>query len=162
MLNTKWWKRFHLGFLFCTSNLVRRRVQVRSSLLISKNTIDSLVTLLESYYVLDGCIYKCPNLQTLISHRILSSLHYLKSATDYADEWLKFDQTLSRYKIKNDAVEATAAEDTDMDKVQLDGISRDKIDFVTQINAQFMNLPWENKNNFLCASSTLKILFIGV
>lgn len=97
-----------------------------------------VVSLLESYYVLDGCIYKCPNLHTLISHRIISSLHYLKSAVDYADEWLQFDPTLSRYKIKTEAEEAT---DFDMEKPSLDGISRDKIDFITQINAQFMNLP---------------------
>ncbi len=123
--------------------------QSRSSPNSGKNQMDGallgcfllfLVTLLESFYVLDGCIYKCPNLQTLISHRILSSLHYLKSAAEYANEWLEFDQTLSRYKIKTE-IKTAAEGDEDMDKVCLDGISRDKIDFVTQVNSQFMNLP---------------------
>ena len=98
-----------------------------------------VVSLLESFYVLDGCIYKCPNLHTLISHRIISSLHYLKSAIDYADEWLQFDPTLSRYKVKTETPDSTT--DFDMEKPSLDGIARDKIDFITQINAQFMNLP---------------------
>lgn len=99
-----------------------------------------LVTLLASYYILDGCIYQSPSLYSVLSHRILSSMSYLQSAMEYANEWLEFDPTKSRYNIKSsniDKIEENVNMEPVVDKLLPD---KDKTDFITQINNRFMSL----------------------
>lgn len=77
-------------------------------------------------------------------------MSYLQSAIEYADEWLEFDPTKSRYSIKIKPKSVTTKIDlnedfemgnteplTNSEEVIPD---KDKIDFVTQINTRFMNL----------------------
>lgn len=104
------------------------------------------MTIIHSYYVLDGCIYQSPSLYSVLSHRILSSMSYLQSAIEYADDWLEFDPTKSRYNIKTkDQDSKTVNEDIDMEKESESGSNvlpdKDKMNFITQINSRFMSLP---------------------
>jgi hypothetical protein len=69
-------------------------------------------------------------------------MSYLQSAIEYADEWLEFDPTKSRYKIK----EAEAAIiDNNVINMEKEGpeilADKDKTNFITQINNRFMSLP---------------------
>lgn len=121
-----------------------------------------VVTVLASYYILNGTIYSCPTLYSVVSQRVISSLHHLNSAVQYANQWLEFDPTKSRYSIKTDEEtdkamdeenDNTADEDMNVktsgdshNKINktnssLDGVHKDKIDFVTMINTKFMQLP---------------------
>lgn len=97
------------------------------------------VKIIASYYVLDGCIYQSPSLYSVLSHRILSSMAHLQSAIEYADSWLEFDVTKSRYFIK--PLEKTTDLDVEMDQKQLIAPDKNKVDFITQLNNRFMNLP---------------------
>ena len=104
------------------------------------------MTIIHSYYVLDGCIYQSPSLYSVLSHRILSSMSYLQSAIEYVDDWLEFDPTKSRYNIKTkDQDSKTVNEDIDMEKESESGSNvlpdKDKMNFITQINSRFMSLP---------------------
>lgn len=60
---------------------------------------------------------------------------------EYADEWLEFDPTKSRYTIKcQEAVkkeENVNLEQEDKNKILPD---KEKTDFITQINSRFMSL----------------------
>ena len=102
-----------------------------------------LVNVLHSYYVLDGCIYQSPSLYSVLSHRILSSMSYLQSAIEYADNWIEFDPSKSRYniKIKEDEATKVTTDDVDMETNDTMLPDKDKMNFITQINNRFMNLP---------------------
>lgn len=68
-------------------------------------------------------------------------MSYLQSAIEYADDWLEFDPSKSRYYIKSKETEIKEViEDVNMekDKVLPD---KDKMNFITQINNRFMSLP---------------------
>ena len=77
-------------------------------------------------------------------------MSYLQSAIEYADEWLEFDPTKSRYSIKIKPKFITTKidlnEDFEMGNTKQITNSqevipdKDMIDFVTQINTRFMNL----------------------
>ena len=97
------------------------------------------VKIIASYYVLDGCIYQSPSLYSVLSHRILSSMAHLQSAIEYADSWIEFDVTKSRYFIK--PPEKTTNLDVEMDQKQLIAPDKNMVDFITQLNNRFMNLP---------------------
>lgn len=104
------------------------------------------MTIIHSYYVLDGCIYQSPSLYSVLSHRILSSMSYLQSAIEYADDWLEFDPTKSRYNIKTKVQDFKIVnEDIDMEKESESESNvlpdKDKMNFITQINSRFMSLP---------------------
>lgn len=101
------------------------------------------MTIIHSYYVLDGCIYQSPSLYSVLSHRILSSMSYLQSAIEYADDWLEFDPTKSRYNIKTKVQDFKIVnEDIDMEKESESVLpDKDKMNFITQINSRFMSLP---------------------
>ena len=103
-----------------------------------------LVNLIASYYILDGCIYQSPTLYSVLSHRILSSMSYLQSAIEYADEWLEFDPTKSRYNIKKSVkTEPSNPVDAKMESNSKESIilpDKDKINFITRINSRFMGL----------------------
>lgn len=105
------------------------------------------IQLLSSYYILDGCIFQSPSLFSVISHRILSSMSYLQSSIEYAGKWLEFDPTKSRYNIiKQVKTKTTENEDENMEKTEEEEEEeivqhRDKVDFITQINTNFMNFP---------------------
>ena len=98
-----------------------------------------LANLLTSYYILDGCIYQSPSLYSVLSHRILSSMSYLQSAMEYADEWLEFDPTKSRYTIKRDYINSSQDNDISMEQENILP-DKEKADFITQINSRFMSL----------------------
>ena len=69
-------------------------------------------------------------------------MSYLQSAIEYADEWLEFDPTKSRYKIKTS--EAGDDDDIKMENDKNDSVilpDKDKTNFITQINNRFMSLP---------------------
>lgn len=106
-----------------------------------------LVNVTHSYYVLDGCIYQSPSLYSVLSHRILSSMSYLQSAIEYADKWLEFDPTKSRYNIKLKEEEEPSeveGEDVLMEKNDVKNTilpEKNKMNFITQINNRFMTLP---------------------
>lgn len=73
-------------------------------------------------------------------------MFYLQSAIEYADDWLEFDPTKSRYNIKTkeEEVETCNADDVAMDKNDENDIilpDKDKMNFITQINNRFMSLP---------------------
>ena len=70
-------------------------------------------------------------------------MSYLQSAIEYADNWLEFDPTKSRYTIKSkeDSMNVTDVDmetDVEKDKILPD---KDKMNFITQINNRFMSLP---------------------
>ena len=70
-------------------------------------------------------------------------MSYLQSAIEYADNWLEFDPTKSRYTIKSkeDSMNVTDVDmetDVEKDKILSD---KDKMNFITQINNRFMSLP---------------------
>lgn len=102
------------------------------------------MNVIASYYVLDGCIYQAPSLYSVVSHRILSSMSYLQSAIEYADKWLEFDPTKSRYAIKVvDHIKPGLEEDVSMEEEVSNANlpDKDKSNFITQINSRFMSLP---------------------
>lgn len=104
----------------------------------------SLVSLIASYYVLDGCIYQSPSLYSTLSHRILSSMSYLQSAIEYADRWLEFDPTKSRHIIKipkESSINSDADVNMEKEPEKVTLPDKDNSNFVTQINSRFMNLP---------------------
>ena len=71
-------------------------------------------------------------------------MSYLQSAIEYADNWLEFDPTKSRYNIKTKEDEFIIVGDADMEKdVESDTTlpDKDKMNFITQINNRFMSLP---------------------
>lgn len=75
-------------------------------------------------------------------------MSYLQSSIEYADKWLEFDPTKSRYSIKLKEEESKTLfmeeEDVKMEKGDLkDTIlpDKDKMNFITQINNRFMSLP---------------------
>lgn len=69
-------------------------------------------------------------------------MSYLQSAIEYADEWLEFDPTKSRYKIKEPENVYDGIVDVNMDKEESEKFpDKDKTNFITQINSRFMNLP---------------------
>lgn len=73
-------------------------------------------------------------------------MSYLQSAIEYADKWLEFDPTKSRYSIKKNIESENPEIDVKMGNVtSIDTNSilpdKDKSNFITQINSRFMNLP---------------------
>ena len=70
-------------------------------------------------------------------------MSYLQSALEYADEWLEFDPTKSRYSIKKPL---PLDDNSNKMNVDSDGTNfilpdKDKVDFVTYINNKFMTSP---------------------
>jgi hypothetical protein len=71
-------------------------------------------------------------------------MSYLQSAMEYANEWLEFDPTKSRYTIKNGAVLDSQDENVNMEQKEATTkilADKKKTDFITQINSRFMSLP---------------------
>ena len=69
-------------------------------------------------------------------------MFYLQSAIEYADEWLEFDPTKSRYKIKEPETVSEDIKDVSMDQIGTENLpEKEKINFITQINRRFMDLP---------------------
>lgn len=71
-------------------------------------------------------------------------MSYLQSAIEYVDEWLEFDPTKSRYKIKTFQNIVTDNDDVNMEKEIKESTifqDKDKTNFITQINNRFMSLP---------------------
>jgi len=114
----------------------QRRMQVKSN---QCNCLYCLVALRASYYILDGSIYKAPNLQTLLSHRIASAAFHLKSFLSYATDWLEFNPQVSRYLVKNGLKDAMVDESCGPSPCALDGVPVEDIDFITHVNHQFMH-----------------------
>jgi hypothetical protein len=99
--------------------------------------------LLACYYVLDGSIYKAPNLKTLLMHRILASTVHLRSFLNYAAERLEFSPASSRYSVKGEqGASVDAMRDSDDSggrelSSPLDGIALERIDFAAHVHAIF-------------------------
>lgn len=69
-------------------------------------------------------------------------MSYLQSAIEYADKWLEFDPTKSRYFIKKQLeTEVDIKMDSDTVETSSNLPDKDKTNFITQINSRFMNLP---------------------
>lgn len=69
-------------------------------------------------------------------------MSYLQSAIEYADDWLEFDPTKSRYKIKEPERVYDGKDDVNMDYKESEKFpDKDKTNFITQINSRFMSLP---------------------
>lgn len=61
------------------------------------------VELLGSFYILDGTIYMSPDLHSILSTRLTTSMSYLKDAMDLGHRWLQYNPNEKAYKvIQND------------------------------------------------------------
>ncbi len=71
-------------------------------------------------------------------------MSYLQSAIEYADEWLEFDPTKSRYNIKPALKsDSSNSEDVNMESDNKESVilpDKDKTNFITRINSRFMGL----------------------
>lgn len=71
-------------------------------------------SLLASYYVLDGTVYQCPHVLTVIKRRIVAAEYYTKQALDYAACHLEMDwQSAGTYHLRQNSHEQQVCEEED-------------------------------------------------
>jgi hypothetical protein len=69
------------------------------------------VELLGSFYILDGTIYMSPDLHSILSTRLTTSMSYLKDAMDLGHRWLQYHPNEKAYKvIQNDRMDGQFTE----------------------------------------------------
>ena len=67
-----------------------------------KRTSSTSVSLLSIYYIIEGTIYQAPNLQSVLSSRIQTSIYFCQKALEEAQQQVMFHPSLG-YTWKKDA-----------------------------------------------------------
>lgn len=67
------------------------------------------VELLASYYVLDGSIYMCPDLYSVLSMRLASSAHFINKALEMGSQQLQYEPNEKAYKARKASIGASSA-----------------------------------------------------
>ncbi|KND04822.1 uncharacterized protein SPPG_00525 [Spizellomyces punctatus DAOM BR117] len=111
----------------------------------SPNNVD----LLAAYYILDGTVYQTPDLHTLVSNRILTSLHHVQKLFDGALADSRYHPALGHYWKEDEALYVTDKEASAHDRKRkqqfatgLDALIADSVQSSLDVVAS-----WEEDNN---------------